>query len=111
MPASRTWTLIQRSGLGLVGDETKTITVGTAETYAIDFRKDLPVNGRVITVTTIAIQTGAAGGVTFGTAGRDRTQAKARITAVTAGTYTIRCRVIYDTGASAEGDVVLKAID
>jgi hypothetical protein len=93
-----------------VGDKTICITVGTVPKMAIDFRHALPHNGKINTVNTIAIQTGTAGGVTFGTTGRERTLAKVPITAVTAGTYTVRCKVTTDTLATVEGDVQLVVV-
>jgi len=120
VPQSRTWKL-KTGNTGLIGELPITIKVSdTAKLFAIDFSADLPNNGRVTLINSVAIQTGTAGGVTFGADleevddyGVDRAQAKVRITPATAGTYIIRVSVDYaggDGGGSAEGDVKLVVV-
>ncbi len=115
VPDSRTFDLV-RSTAGLVGEQRKSIQVGEAKTFAVDFHSDLPTNGRLSAFDSIAIQTGTAGGVTFDTAnkGVDKTQAKIEITGVTAGTYVLRVTVTYNDasgGGTTAADVTLVVVD
>lgn len=113
VPNSRTW-LLKATDDGLKDEEPKTMRVGESKVFAIDFREDLPTNGRLSGVDTIAIESGTSGGVTFADSesdpGVDKTQAKVTITGVTAGTYEIECEVEYQAGAgggTARGVVTL----
>ena len=112
VPESRTWQLRRGSTGALVsGGSIKGIQVGEDVLFAIDFQADMPLGSWVQSVSSIAIQTGTAGGVTFGTAGTSGPQAKVKIAGVTAGSYTIRCKVTYaDSLESVEGDVELKVV-
>lgn len=94
---------------GLVGEFKANLTVGDSRTFAFDFRKDLAINDRVAEVEIIEIVDGTAGGLTFGTPGRDGSQAKCRVTAVTAGTYVVRVKVTYRSGSEATGLATLVA--
>lgn len=105
--SARTWTLVQTEDEGLVGESVKSLRRGPATPFAVDFRNDMAVNQRIITVDSVSIASGTGGGITFGTAGRDRTLAKFAITAVTAGTYTIEVVVTTNDGAEFEGVVTL----
>lgn len=109
VPPQRTFTLLQ-SNQGLVGDETRSFRIGTSPTFAIDFRNDLPVNGRIAAVQEVILTSGTAGGITFGDPGRDRTQAKVRLTGNALGTYKFRVKVLYDSGATAEGLLTVKVV-
>ncbi len=91
----------------LVGDEVKVIGVGDGPTFGFDFAVDLPTNGRVASIT-LSIYSGTAGGVTFGTPGREGSQGKCRINGVTAGTYVIEVAAVYSTGAQRKARVTLK---
>lgn len=98
---------------GLRSESTKTITAGSPpNTYAVDFRNDAASNQKIYTVDSVAIVTGTSGGVTFGTAERDGgTQARVRITGVTAGNYVVRVSITYVGGASSRGDITIKVVD
>lgn len=117
VPASRTW-LLKATDDGLLDEESRTMKVGESKAFAIDFREDLPTNGRLDGVDAIAIETGTSGGVTFAATandpGVDKTQARVTITAVTAGSYEIACDVSYssgDGGGTATGVVTLIVTD
>lgn len=117
VPSARTWLLVETDE-GLRGEESLSMKVGESKVFAIDFRKDLPTNGRLSDVDAIAIETGTSGGVTFANTatdpGVDKTQAKSTITAVTAGTYEIGCDVNYqsgDGGGVSKGVVTLIVTD
>ncbi len=112
VPPLRTWKLIANSSSELVGDKTLVLDNDTGEkTFAIDFAGDLAVNGKIRTVDSVAIATGTGGGITFGTSGRERNLAKIRITGVTAGTYTIACKVTDGEGNPHMGTVTLKVVE
>jgi len=117
VPKSRTWVLKQTDD-GLVGELPRAVKLGGgSKLYSIEWAIDLATNGRLIDFNSAAIQSGTAGGLTFGPDvedvddfGVDRSQAKLRITPVTVGTYTIRVSVDRDDsdgGGTAEADVVL----
>jgi lysophospholipase L1-like esterase len=113
VPPNRTWKLkpSNQSDEVLVGESTLKLTVGKAVTFAADFAVDLPTNGRVESVDTVAIFSGTDGGVTFGTSGREDSEAKVRITGVTAGTYVVQFDVTYDNGDTQTARVTLKVVD
>lgn len=100
----RTWKVI-RGQDGPAGDKSIGAIVGESPVYAIDFANDLPTNGRLESFDAIAISTGTSGGVTFGTLGVDKTQAKVAITAVTAGTYVLKATCTYQS-AFGSGTVI-----
>ena len=106
MPDARVFTLKQSDDEGLTAKK-KSIAIGSNPTYAVDFRNDLPANGRIITVSEPTIATGTEGGITFDEIGRDKTQAKIRLTGVEAGTYEVRVEVTYDSGASQVGTITV----
>lgn len=101
--ASRTFRLVRTDADGLEAEVNRSLSLSKSATFAFDFSDDLPANGFVRTVGTPTIYVGTSGGVTFGDAGRYGAQAKVRITAVTAGTYTIACPVTYNDGSTAVG--------
>lgn len=104
VPENRRVRLVHTASLGLRGEEPISIRVGSPEeTLAVDFTEDLPVNGRIATVNTVAIESGTAGGLTFGTSGRDHADAKIRVLALTAGTYEVSVNVTYIEGGGNEG--------
>lgn len=112
VPTTRTWKLITNSSNELVGDKTLVLDNDTGEkTFAIDFAVDLSANGKISTVDSVAIATGTADGVTFGTSGRERNLAKVRITGVTAGTYALTCKVTDGEGNPHTGTVTLKVVE
>jgi len=96
VPAERTLTL-RNNGSGWVGDRTLSLRVGEEKIFSVDFRKDFPLSGRFSTVGTIAIESGAVGGVTFNAAsqGVDRDLLKFEVTGVIVGTYVIELPVTY----------------
>lgn len=108
---SRVFTLV-RTDAGLVS-ETKTISKGSpANTYAIDFRNDAAANQRIFSVDSIVIVSGSGSGLVFASPERDgRTQVKVRITGVTAGDYTARVTVTYDSGATERGIISVRVVD
>lgn len=112
VPTSRIFVLVRKS-TGLVSEERKTIVKGSPpNTYAIDFRNDAAANQKIYSVDSVAIQSGTAGGVTFGTPERDGgTQARVRITGVTAGDYTVRATITYVGGATERGDILIKVVN
>ena len=109
VPSYRTWVLVDTDD-GLTGPSIS-MRVGESKVFALDFRNDLATNGRLTDFTSIAIDTGTAGGVTFDAdLGVDRTQAKVEITAVTAGTYVLEGSATYmdaDGGGTSIGSVTL----
>jgi hypothetical protein len=108
VPPGRTW-IAKDLGAGLVGELPVIGYVGTNSTYAVDFRNDLKANGRVQSVSAVSILSGTAGGITFGTPGREDSQAKVAINIVTAGTYFILCSVVYHNGDTQSAIVELIA--
>lgn len=106
VPTSRTFTLLPDEDDGLSAEKPKTIRISAdPNTYAVDFINDLPVNGRIITVSEPTIVDGDESGLTFGAVGRDKSLAKFRVEGNTAGTYTVRVDVVYDSGAASSGTV------
>jgi hypothetical protein len=112
VPPIRTFKLkaSNQSNEVLVGETTLKLTVGNSATFAFDFAADLPTNGRVESVDTVAIYSGTDGGATFGTTGREDSQGKVRITGVTAGTYVIQADVTYHNGDTRTGRGTLKVV-
>lgn len=109
---SRNFVLVPSSN-GLRSEDRKTLTIGSPpNTYAADFRNDAATNQKIFTIDDVEIVSGSEGGLTFGTAYRDGgVQAKFRITAVTAGDYTVRVTVTYVGGATARGDILIKVVE
>lgn len=111
---SRLWKLERKAG-GLIGESSKYMQVGEAELFALDFYRDLPTNGRIDSIDAVSIKSGTGGGVTFSLAtedkaGVDKSQAKLKITAVTAGTYVLNVSVTKNAssgGGTTEADVTL----
>lgn len=106
VPDSRVFTLVQTETEGLTAPR-KSMTVGAEPTFAVDFRNDVAANGRIITVQAPEISVGTAGGITFDEIGRDKSQAKFRALAITAGTYEVLVEVIYESGATAVGTITI----
>ena len=118
VPASRTWRIVRTSGGGLKGKvPLSTTESASASLFAIDFSVDLPTNGRLTEIDSVEITSGTADGLTFGadmTAADDygvnMALAKLRITPATAGAYTIRVTVSYDSddgGGTSIADIRL----
>lgn len=104
VPGSRTVALVHTANEGLKYNKTISLRpIGEPATIAVDFAADMPANGRIATVDSVAISSGTAGGLTFGTSGRDYTKAKLRITPVTSGTYLVTVQVTYTTNTSNQG--------
>ncbi len=111
IPPSRTFDLIPKSS-GLVGNKAKGLAVGDSQPFAWDFAKDLPTNGRLVSVDSVTIVDGTTGGLTFANSdndpGVDKTLGKVTINAVTADTYTVRMTATYqdgEGGGTRSGDV------
>jgi hypothetical protein len=118
VPASREWILKQTSD-GLKGESRISITLSdVGKVYAINFRADLPVNGRCVEILEVEVVSGDPAGLTLGADleavadyGVDRSQAKVRITPVTSGTYVLGVRVQLANdqgGGESYGEVTLK---
>jgi hypothetical protein len=115
VPLSRTWILKQTND-GLAGELPLIRHVGEQQVFAIDFRNDLPTNGRVTQINQYQILSGAEGGIVISEdeedLGVDRSQAKLTIELVTAGTYEIEVDVDYDAsdgGGNSIATVILVA--
>lgn len=110
VPTQRRYVLVE-SGDGLVGDAVRSSYLGEAVTFSVDFRNDLPVNGRIITVEEPDIVTGDTGGINFTNVARYNTEAKFRIGGQEAGTYVIEVTVIYDSGIERKGRITHEIIE
>jgi hypothetical protein len=99
-----------RKPSGLTADS-KTIRVGSANLYGFEWRSVAAANRQIITVNSVAIASGTAGGITFGTPGRDNSIAKVRMTGVTAGDYTVSCNVTFYGGWSDTVIVPVKVVN
>lgn len=107
---SRVFVLVHKS-TGLISEDTKTISIGDPNTYAIDFRNDAAANQKIYTIDDLDITSGSGSGLTFGTPERDGgTQVRVRITAVTAGNYTVKVPVTYVGGAVQYGYITVKVV-
>ena len=111
VPTGRRIVLVESPTLGLVGEATEPLVVGTARRMSIDFRNDMAANQKILTVGTPTINTGTEGGVTMADLGRDHTEAKITFTPVTAGTYIINVPVNYTGSIPAVGRVTFKVIN
>lgn len=112
VPAGRTVTLV-KTDAGLVGAFPETMQAGESKIFAIDFSVDMPVNGRISAVNSVALESGTAGGVTFLPAdnGIDKALLKIKPTAVFAGDYTITCKIAYSpNGELAEAIVAITVV-
>lgn len=110
VPPARTIVLVQTSA-GLVGEAEETIKVGDTVKFAVDFRNDMAANDRFQTLESPAIASGTAGGLTFATPGRDRSQIKCDVTAVTAGTYEVTFAGTYKSASGPRtGTVTFTAV-
>jgi hypothetical protein len=111
VPIDRTW-ILKATANGLFGELPLIRVVGEEQLFAIDFRHDLPNNGRLISLDAISVVSGTEGGVLIDEEdqGVDRSQAKLKLSLVTAGTYIITAQVTYDDsdgGGTSEGSVTL----
>jgi hypothetical protein len=111
VPSDRVWVL-KATANGLFGELPLIRVVGEEQLFAIDFRHDLPNNGRLISLDAISVVSGTEGGVLIDEEdqGVDRSQAKLKLSLVTAGTYIITAQVTYDDsdgGGTSEGSVTL----
>ncbi len=105
VPEGRTW-IVTRGPNGLIATVPIGMKVGETEVpFAIDFRNELANNGRLSDFNSIAIQSGAVGGVTFhADLDVDKVQAKGKITPITAGTYYLKAtatKSAHDGGGQA----------
>jgi hypothetical protein len=105
IPPSRVWQLTADNG-GLLGEDTKEMATGESKRFGVDFGRDAGPEGRVTNVTAV-LATGTSGGIEIDDAGRDYATATFLVTAVTAGSYTIRVTVTYATGETAKALVAL----
>lgn len=114
VPPSRTWLLVDTTD-GLKDETPRTMRLGETKLFAIDFRNDLPTNGRLEDVAAVTISEGTADGVTFADddgidPGVDKSQAKVSISAAVPGTYEIEVEADYQEasgGGGAKGVVTL----
>lgn len=112
VPDDRTFRIIRRREEGLVGDVQKVIRVGVpASLWQVNLSGVAAANGRIATVENWEIVTGTAGGLTFGTPKRDKANAKSLVTAVTAGTYTVRVEFAWAGGGSDAAIITFKAVN
>lgn len=119
VPLARTW-VVTATEDGLASGPL-TLKAGKSALFAVDFREDLPTNGRLKETESVAIATGTSGGVTFPAdladpedAGVDKSQSKLRITGVTPGTYEIEVSAEHQTadgGGSSTARVTLNVIE
>lgn len=96
----RTAIMVPTVGSSLVneGDPLELAVGDTLVLFAADFRKDLPANHTVASITGVELHTGTTGGITFGSAtgaGVQGTQAKYTATGITAGSYVVKVTVAY----------------
>jgi hypothetical protein len=115
VPLERTW-ILKGTSDGLRGEVPLTRTVNENQPFAVDFRNDLPNNGRLISLDATTVLSGPVGGIVISSVaserGVDRSQAKFKINLVAAGTYVIKVNVTYDDGdggGTSEGRVTLIA--
>lgn len=107
VPSGRTITLTPSSS-GLVGEEPLGLNVGEEKLVGIDFRKDMPTNGRFDSFVSVDIVSGNALGMSFDPAdiGFDSNLLKVVPVGAIAGEYTVRFAVTYyPDSATAEADV------
>ena len=113
VPSSRVWVLVRGPDGGLLSSGPAVgMQVGEDLLFAADFHRELGRGDWVSTVSSIAIDTGTADGVTFDTADQatNGSLCKFSIVAVTAGTYTIRVKVVTNDSQTIEGDCSLKIV-
>jgi hypothetical protein len=113
VPLVRTW-ILKPSDEGLEGELPLVRTVGENQTFAVDFRNDLPNNGRLVSLDTATVVSGPENGIEISAVeedrGVDRSQAKFKINLIAVGTYVIAVQVTYeasDGGGTSEGSVTL----
>jgi hypothetical protein len=113
VPLARTW-ILKPGDDGWEGERPLVRRVGENQTFAVDFRNDLPNNGRLVSLDAANVISGPAGGIVISTAaedrGVDRSQAKFKINLLAVGTYVIAVQVTYegsDGGGTSEGSVTL----
>ena len=111
VPNSRT-AVLKKSATGLIATFPETMRVGESKILAIDFKNDMPVNGRVFSISSVALESGTTGGITFTAADADvdREQVKLLVTAVTAGTYVIDVTVAYSPNSELSSGHVTLAV-
>lgn len=111
-PVSADRTFVLSRGIsGLTAEISKSAIVGSNSLYAIDFRNDIAANDWITAVTNPpTLVSGTSGGVTFGTPGRDHSQVKVKIAAVTAGTYVIEFTATYHSGNTQKGRITFRVV-
>lgn len=107
VPTSRKWVLVE-SDEGLVGELDRVLPVGDSKTFAVDFKVDLPTNGRLVSIDSIVVvdddgvEVVDEGGVEFAESepdrGVDKSEARFKITAAESGTYRIKIGVSSRSG-------------
>lgn len=110
VPATRTW-ILKHTDDGLRGELPIVRSIGEHQPFAVDFRNDLPNNGRLISLDSIDF-VGPDGGIVIDDDDRgvDRSQAKIVLQLLEAGTYVITLSVEYDDsdgGGTSIGSVTL----
>ncbi len=109
VPLSREWVL-KRTGAGLRGELPIVVNAGTTGLlYAVNFRNDLPNNGRLSDVAVPTVLSGTEGGITLGETqpddlGVNESKVIVRIDCDEEGDYLIEVVPTYDA-ASGGGDV------
>jgi hypothetical protein len=112
VPEARTW-ILAPSNLGMTSDVARGLRIDEEQTFAVDFKADLPTNGKVVDIVSVEIAAGEAGGVTIDDEGWgvDRSLAKLPITAVEADEYTLRVTVEYHSADGSGTAVGLVELD
>lgn len=110
VPPSRTW-ILKHTSDGLRGEMPLVRNVGEHQLFAVDFRRDLANNGRLVSIESIEVD-GTDGGIVIDEEDRgvDRSEAKFVIELVEAGTYIITVSAEYDDsdgGGTSSGSVTL----
>jgi len=96
VPPNRT-AVLKGTLTGLAATVPETMRVGDEKLIAVSFANDIPVNGWFQSITSVTLDSGATGGITFveANAAADHEDIKVLITAVTAGTYVVAVKAVY----------------
>jgi hypothetical protein len=113
VPLERTF-ILRSTPNGLRGEVPIVRSVGENQLFAVDFRHDLPANGRLVSLDEVTDISGSTGGIEISEdeedQGVDPSQAKFKIELFEAGTYEIRVTASYDDsdgGGTSQGIVTL----
>tara|TARA_Y100001934_G_scaffold127452_1_gene154803 strand:- start:494 stop:1567 length:1074 start_codon:yes stop_codon:yes gene_type:complete len=111
IPQSRTWQLSRDAAGGLSSEGPAFgMQVGEKLFFQVSYAGELGKGDWISSIDAIAIQTGTAGGVTFtsGDQGTNGALCKFSVTAVTAGSYTLRCKITSNNSDTIEADLALQ---